>query len=38
MKTIKIETKLLGRTETFKILAVAHVTGHGVLLVGPPGK
>lgn len=37
MKTLSIKTSLLGRSETFKILAVAHVTGYPVLLVGPPG-
>jgi MoxR-like ATPase len=37
MKTLSIKTNLLGRSETFKILAVAHVTGYPVLLVGPPG-
>jgi MoxR-like ATPase len=37
MKTLSIKTNLLGRAETFKILAVAHVTGYPVLLVGPPG-
>lgn len=37
MKQIHVKTDLLGREETFKILAVAHVTGYPVLLVGPPG-
>lgn len=37
MKTLSIKTQLLGRSETFKILALAHVTGFPVLLVGPPG-
>jgi len=37
MKNISIKTGLLGRQETFKILAVGHVTGYPVLLEGPPG-
>jgi len=37
MKKIAIKTNLLGRGETFKILAVGHATGYPVLLVGPPG-
>jgi MoxR-like ATPase len=37
MKKINIKTGLLGRGETFKILAVGHATGYPVLLVGPPG-
>jgi len=37
MKTLSFKTQLLGRSETFKILAVGHVTGYPVLLVGPPG-
>lgn len=37
MKTITIDTNLLGRTETFKILAVGHATQFPVLLVGPAG-
>jgi hypothetical protein len=37
MKKIVINTKLLGRAEVFKVLAVAHCTGYPTLLVGPPG-
>lgn len=37
MKKLTIKTGLLGRGETFKILAVGHATGYPVLLVGPPG-
>lgn len=37
MKKLSIKTGLLGRAETFKILAVGHATGYPVLLVGPPG-
>lgn len=37
MKKISVKTGLLGRSETFKILAVGHATGYPVLLVGPPG-
>lgn len=37
MKQIQVKTGLLGRSETFKILAVGHATGYPVLLVGPPG-
>jgi len=37
MKTIKIDTNLLGRTETFRILAVGEATQLPVLLVGPAG-
>lgn len=37
MKKLTIKTNLLGRAETFKILAVGHATGYPVLLIGPPG-
>jgi hypothetical protein len=37
MKKLTVKTNLLGRSETFKILAIGHATGYPVLLVGPPG-
>lgn len=37
MKSITLETNLIGRTDTFKVVAVAHATQYPVLLVGVPG-
>ncbi len=37
MKKLTIKTNLLGRADTFRILAVGHATGYPTLLVGPPG-
>lgn len=37
MKQIVIDTGLIGRGDTFKVVAVAHATGYPILLVGPPG-
>lgn len=36
-KKLTINTNLLGRSDTFRILAVGHATGYPVLLEGPPG-
>lgn len=35
--SLKIKTKLVGREEAFRIIAVGHATGLPILLVGPPG-
>jgi MoxR-like ATPase len=37
MRKLDISTTLQGKSEVFKVLAVAHATGKPVLLVGPPG-
>ena len=37
MKQLTIKTPLVGRSETFKVLAVAHATQKPILLVGEPG-
>ena len=37
MKQLTIKTPLVGRTETFKTLAVAHATSKPILLIGDPG-
>lgn len=37
MKTLTVNTKLIGRADTFKVVAVAHASGYPILLVGPPG-
>lgn len=37
MNKIKIKSILRGREDIFKLLAVGYVTGHPVLLEGPPG-
>lgn len=37
MKQITVKTELVGRSDTFKVVAVAHATGYPILLVGVPG-
>ena len=37
MKQITVETGLIGRLDTFKVVAVAHATGYPILLEGVPG-
>lgn len=37
MKKLEIITRLQGKEDVFRVLAVAHATGKPVLLVGPPG-
>lgn len=36
-KNIEFKTKLIGRSEIFKLLALGHLTQLPVLLIGPPG-
>lgn len=36
-RVIEIDTELIGRSEAFRIVALAHATGLPTLLVGPPG-
>lgn len=36
-KTVTINTDLIGRSEAFRIIAIAHATGLPTLLVGSPG-
>ena len=37
MKQITVKTSLIGRLDTFKVVAVAHATEYPILLVGVPG-
>lgn len=37
MRTIKIQTPLVGRLDVFRLIAVSEATGLPALLVGPPG-